>query len=130
MCRKPLLGRLGGAGCPASEIRLHLQKGALARFQVARATIELLRVRRKSYLRVRNGRVVRFRRSTRVATDATDGVRELTLARLDGRDALGQLESKSSSSCSAAMRIARRRSCSVSIETGSFFCLPNKATHR
>ena len=34
------------------------------------------------------------------------------------------------SSCSAAMRIARRRSCSVSIETGSFFCLPNKATRR
>jgi len=34
------------------------------------------------------------------------------------------------SSCSAAMRIACKRSCSPSIETGSSFCLPKRATLR
>ena len=90
----------------------------------------LVRVRCESHLRVLDGGVVGFRRPTRVATDAADGVRELALACLDGRDALRQLESKSPSSCSAAMRIARRRSYSESIDTGSFFGLPNKATRR
>ena len=52
-------------------------------------------MRCEPHLRVLDGGVVGLRRPTRVATDAADGVRELALARLDGRDALRQLESKS-----------------------------------
>ena len=52
-------------------------------------------MRCEPHLRVLDGGVVGLRRPTRVATDAADGVRELALTRFDGRDALGQLESKS-----------------------------------
>ena len=96
MCCSALLGRLGGAGRPASEIRLHLQEDALACFEIALAAVELVRVRREPHLRVLERR--RRRASTTrpgVAADSADGVRELALARLDRRDALRQLDAES-----------------------------------
>ena len=58
------------------------------------AAAQLVRMRREPDLRVVERPVVGSRRATRVPPHAADRVRELALARLDGRDAFRQLGSE------------------------------------
>jgi hypothetical protein len=87
---EPFLGRLGSRGRAAGKIGLHFHERALSRFQLALTAIEVLSVRRETDLCMLECAIVRARATAR-ASGSTDGIRELALACLDGRDALGQL---------------------------------------
>ena len=119
---QPLLWRLGCRGRTSREVGLHLEENALTCFDVQLAAAQLMGVGREAHLGVLERCIVRSRHAARVPADTRYRIRELALAFLDGANALRELH--------AAILIARKRSYSPSIETGSSFCFPNKATRR
>ena len=130
MCWRRSSGVSAASGRAASEIRLRLEERAFASVEVALAAGELERVRGQSHERARapdRRGLSSALRSGALGRCASASSRSRSSTAATARSARAR---RRPSSCSAAMRIARRRSCSDWMETGSSYCYRTAATHR